>query len=196
MSRLVLCLSLPACSSTAAPGAGGTTPPSDAARPWLGQYGCTSTLTTTPESGGSAEILIEDGGLAVTANGDTLNATVLFPLEGGTLAEYLVCSNLLAAISSSNIAQLVIPDPSSPPSCVYAVQPAKMNPDCWTLPGTIEVDYVNGTLTLDGGALTASLSYEARTTESWPACDGGVFSGSPDSGLIGSGKQIVVCTRQ
>jgi hypothetical protein len=162
----------------------------------VGEYLCTSTLTTSPEAGGPPEILIEDGGLGVSANGDNLRATVYFELEAGVLAEDLVCSNLLAVISSEGMARLVVPDSGSLPSCVFAVLPAKLNPACWTLPGTLEVEYLGGTLILDGGALTVSLAYQARTPGSWPACDGGVFSGSPDSGIIGSGTQLAACTRR
>jgi hypothetical protein len=52
----------------------------------------------SPEAGGPPEILIEDGGLGVSANGDNLRATVYFEIEAGVLAEDLVCSNLLAVI--------------------------------------------------------------------------------------------------
>jgi hypothetical protein len=50
----------------------------------------------------------------------------------------------LHVISSEGMARLVVPDSGSLPSCVFAVLPAKLNPACWTLPGTLEVEYLGG----------------------------------------------------
>ena len=200
---LFLGLLLSACSSSSRSVVGRSESPdassdasSDAAVPWAGDYPCQSTLTTTFDASVPPLTVTEDGGLGVSVEGNTLFASSEFEYDAGAFAPDLACSQLLASITSNDVAQLLSTDPSgASPMCTFAGPATQPDAACQPVPLVIEVDYVGGTLILDGGTLTASLAYNALG-KYWSMCDGGINPVAFDSGLGGSGTQVVACRRR